>query len=322
MTSSDLMRRYVWRLRKWVRYATSNSQHHVPQGPGRVYRPGHLDGYFNDLTGKAQWQGLSDAQGVPIVQTDRGNKFSFPITVFQKGLAHWDLWLLSNREDMRERDKFLTIAEWGVRNMDANGGWRCWDKLGRGTSTPYSSMAQGEGISVLVRAHQETGEVRYRSAAFRARDAMVGEGASLGVACREAGGLILEEYPGSKMPAVLNGWIFSLMGLQDFQLAFPGERDAQSLEETLMTLANRLPDFDTGYWSQYDLGGRLASPFYHKLHIAQLQSLADTFPNQSAVFATTAKRWLAYQKSPVRNTRAVLVKIGQKLFDVENEEMA
>jgi hypothetical protein len=309
-------------MRKWARYATRNSQHHVPQGRGRIYRPHLLEGFFNDLTGKAHWQGLVDEHGVPIIQTDRGNRFSFPITVFQKGLAHWDLWLLSGRTNSCEREKFLIIAEWGVRNIDSNGGWKCWELFGRGTTCPYSSMAQGQGISVLSRAHLLTGDSRYRSAAFLARDEMLDPNSNLGVARREADDLILEEYPGSRMPAVLNGWMFSLMGVQDFQLAFPGERSGEPLEKSLSALANRLSDYDTGYWSQYDLQGRLASPFYHDLHIAQLQALADTFPEHGAVFARTAARWTAYRESPIHKYHAIAVKIRQKLVDIENEEMA
>lgn len=322
MGTVDLARRYIWRMRKWARYATRNSQHHVPQGRGRIYRPHCLDGYFNDLTGKARWQGLEDEQGVPIVQTDRGNQFSFPITVFQKGLAHWDLWLLSDRADTAQRKKFLTIADWGLLNIDQNGGWKCWELLGRGTASPYSSMAQGQGISVLSRAYISTGDERYRYAAIQARDEMLDPNSGIGVARREADGLVLEEYPGSRMPAVLNGWMFSLMGLQDFQLAFPGERSDEPLDETLAALASRLSGYDTGYWSQYDLGGRLASPFYHDLHIAQLRALADTFPRHSMAFARTADRWTSYRESPIHNLRAVTVKIRQKLTDLENEEMA
>ncbi|MBJ6126168.1 D-glucuronyl C5-epimerase family protein [Microvirga splendida] len=322
MERLDLARRYYFRLRKWARYAAGSSQHHVPQGRGRIYRPNQLEGYFNDLTGKSRWQGLCDNHGIPIVQTDRGNLFSFPITVFQKGLAHWDLWLLSGREDESERNRFLTIANWGADHIDDNGGWRCWDMLGRGAVSPYSSMAQGQGVSVLSRAYLATGDTRYRTPAYRARDEMADERSSIGVARYEADGLILEEYPTSKMPAVLNGWIFSLMGLKDFQLAFPNERSSQPLDATLTALSKRLPDYDTGYWSQYDLGGRLASPFYHDLHVAQLQALADTFPKHSAIFARTAHRWATYSASPMRKSHAVLVKIKQKLVDVDNEEMA
>jgi hypothetical protein len=151
---------------------------------------------------------------------------------------------------------------------------------------------------------------------------MVEEGSRLGVARRELDGIILEEYPGSKMPAVLNGWIFSLMGLNDFQIAFPGERSPEPLEETLAALSYRLLSYDTGYWSQYDLGGRIASPFYHNLHVAQLQALAETFPSQKSIFSTTATRWNEYQSSPSYKARAVLVKIRQKMSDIDNEEMA
>lgn len=99
-----VFRRYKWRMKKWARYAAGRSLHHAPQGVGLAYQPGRLEGYFNDLTGKTRWSGACDVDGIPIVTTDRGNKFSFPITVFQKGLGHWDLWLLSGKSSSKDRD--------------------------------------------------------------------------------------------------------------------------------------------------------------------------------------------------------------------------
>lgn len=322
MTKNGVLRRYFWRLRKWTRYATGRSLHNVPQGIGKAYRENQLRGYFNDLTGKTKWCGPLDSAGIPIVQTDSGRRFSFPITVFQKGLGHWDCYLLSAESSSDERDKFLAIADWAVRTLDQKGGWPCWDQLNRGTTTPYSSMAQGEGLSILARAYQLTYQESYRCAAFIAKDAMVNSRSGLGVARQTPEGLVLEEYPGSRMPAVLNGWVFSLMGLHDFELAFPGSATQALLEDCLSAFVATLPRYDTGYWSMYDLGGTIASPFYHRLHIVQLKTMARTFEKHEHTLMQFARCWETFETSKLKHTRALLLKIGQKLRDTENEEFS
>ncbi len=265
------------------------------------------------------WSGDCDDAGIPLVQTDRGNRFSFPITVFQKGLGHWDRWVLSDRTRTSEWNAFRAIADWAVRSLDARGGWPCWHLIDRGTSTPYSSMAQGQGISILARAYATTGDSDYLAAAERAATAMTQADSGLEVA-RHDDGLWLEEYPGSRMTMVLNGWIFSLMGLHDITYVSSSQAVRDALDETVATIARALPQYDCGYWSMYDLGGTIASPFYHRLHIAQLQALQKTFTQYDRVFAEVVERWQRYHDNPLTKSRALAVKVVQKMRDTGNEE--
>jgi hypothetical protein len=67
-------------------------------------------------------------------------------------------------------------------------------------------------------------------------------------------------------------------------------------------------------WSYYDTGGRLASPFYHDLHISRLEALhlltgESAFHDQMQAFPKGNSR--------MNRARCTLDKIKDKLFDKE-----
>ena len=67
------------------------------------------------------------------------------------------------------------------------------------------------------------------------------------------------------------------------------------------------------YWSKYDMGKRLCSPFYHRLHIAQLRVMFDLFGDE--IYAEYADKWSEYQNSFWKSQKAFLKKAIQKLFE-------
>lgn len=315
-----MLKRYLMRLGKWARYATGASYQHKPQNEGTRFVPGAIEGYFNDLRAKADFTGEMREE-VPVVKTDTAEAFFFPIVIFQWGLANWDLWLDSGRNDNLRRANVLAAARWAARAIDAQGGWLCWTGLVRPVTSNYSAMAQGEGASLLVRAHEIEPEEGYLALAERAIAFMLTPGPQQLV--RDWGDWkSLEEYPGNAMPAVLNGWCFALMGLEELSLVAPNQELCQARATYAEGLAKALPRFDTGYWSTYDLGGNLASPFYHNLHIAQLRSLARVFPEHASRFLEAADRFDRYRNSRICTLRAVGVKVVQKLLQPAVGEMA
>ena len=85
----------------------------------------------------------------------------------------------------------------------------------------------------------------------------------------------IEEYIVDPPTHILNGFIWALWGVYDYA-RWSGRSDAfQIWEAGVATLAKRLADFDTGWWSLYEArdGSRemLASRYYHTLHITQLR---------------------------------------------------
>ena len=85
----------------------------------------------------------------------------------------------------------------------------------------------------------------------------------------------IEEYIVDPPTHILNGFIWALWGVFDYA-RWSGRSDAFRIWEAgVATLAKRLADFDTGWWSLYEArdGSRemLASRYYHTLHITQLR---------------------------------------------------
>ena len=299
-------------LRRWGTVLLGRSYWHVPQGLGRSFVPGRLCGYYIDLTAKTRWNGLVDEAGLPVNEF-RGKQVYFPTTLLQKALGHWDLWLTSGQEDEVHRSAFLNIARWAVETQDEQGGWPVWPLVGLRYASPYSAMTQGEGISVLVRAYQLEQDPVYLDAARRALGPMHKPLKDGGTGRVVPEGLILEEVPIEKYKAILNGWVFALFGLYDYLLTEDSSEARQMLERSLSALVAHLPSYNAKYWSYYDLSGHLASPFYHRLHIAQLEALSLVFPEYAQVFNRLREQFMRQEMNVFCRTGAVMVKAYQKL---------
>jgi hypothetical protein len=114
-------------------------------------------------------------------------------------------------------------------------------------------------------------------------------------------------------PVVLNGWIFSIWGLYDYFKASRDPSYSDLVQKAVHSLAAEISLFDSSYWSQYDMGGKLASPFYHQLHIAQLRVMHDLFAEN--IFLEYAEKWQRYQQNRLYASWAIAVKGYQKLTE-------
>lgn len=305
-------RLYWLMLRHWAGLIGQRGYWHAPQGLGTQFVPGRLAGYFNDLTNKVNWSGATDGNGLPLNQLPSGESVYFPTAVFQKALGHWDLWLSNGSKNDEHQRAFLTTAQWAADHQDDNGGWTAWSQLGLHYESPYSALTQGEGVSLLVRATEMTGDRTFADRACEAGKLMLAPVEQDGLTRAVAEGLVFEEISNQQATTILNGWIFALFGLYDLCLACP-DRDLQDkMEQSLKALCAWLPRFDAGFWSLYETGGSLASPFYHQLHIAQLQALEKAFPSRSEVFSEMRQRFEWQASSRVRRMRAIACKAIQK----------
>jgi heparosan-N-sulfate-glucuronate 5-epimerase len=304
---------YLRMASRYGKMLAGNSYAHRDQDLGKHFVPGRLHGYYNDLTFKTDWRGPVDDRGLPLLRSPGGKLIHHPIVLLQKALGHWDSWLGSERHSPEHLISFLQIAGWALDTQDGDGGWETWSRLGIPNALPYSAMAQGEAMSVLVRAFSATGEDAYLEGARRALAPMLLPIESGGTSWRLPQGLILEEVPFREPKTILNGWIFALYGLYDLAIV-DGSPDARkALDDTLGALLSRLRVYDAGFWSFYDTAGTLASPFYHRLHIAQLEALGLSFPRHAGRFkglSATFRRQLA---SRTNVARAVTLKSYQKL---------
>ena len=257
-----------YQLKKWFRKYILRTQKSFRQGIGTVYSRDEVKGYYNDLREKVTDTPLPDGQ-LPKSYTVSGEQVYFSIGIFQYGLGAYDLYLLSGDEKMKAR--MLLCASWALENQRENGAWDTFANLY--PERPYSAMAQGEGVSLLVRAYLESGEQKYLESARRAVYFMLVPIEEGGVSIHDGKDLIFKEY--TERPVVLNGWIFALWGLFDYVKATGDKTIAAAYEGSLATLKRHIPHYDLGYWTRYDASQRIAAPAYHKLHMDQLAVLYD-----------------------------------------------
>ncbi|OPZ85144.1 MAG: hypothetical protein BWY74_04005 [Firmicutes bacterium ADurb.Bin419] len=296
----------LYKIKKWMDMLNGNSVHHVNQDEGKCYSKDEIKGYYNNLTEKVTRFGLSGNE-VPKSSVDTGETIYFSIEIFQYGLASYDLFLMFSDQSMLE--KTIACAEWAVGNQQTDGSWVTFEYENK--AHPYSSMAQGEGISLLARAFAATGEEKYKVATDKALEFMLKPVEEGGTTKYDGNDIYFLEC--THDPLILNGWIFSLWGVLDYWKLTKNEQVKDVLGRTLATMERRLPYFDMGYWSMYEDGKRICSPFYHKLHIAQLNVMYDLTGN--AVFKAYADKWERYLNSWWNRNRAFAKKAIQKVFE-------
>jgi len=295
------------------------SYQHRHQGLGKHFVPGRLSGYYNDLSGKIEWHGRVDQAGIPVIPAPGGKLDYHAIGVMQKALGHWDVWFASGMQSTYHWETFSQIARWALDFQDENGGWEIWPRFGKKGALPYSAMAQGEAISVLVRAFSVIEDEAYMEGARAALAPMLTPIDEGGTSWRGSEGLILEEVPYKVPNTILNGWIFALFGLYDLTLVDDSPDVREALEASLNALLAHLRTYDAGFWSFYDTSGTFASPFYHRLHIAQLKALGLVYPQYEKHFGGLRKSFEEHLASPLRVTRAVALKSYQKLHHPPEE---
>ncbi|MFC6619354.1 D-glucuronyl C5-epimerase family protein [Deinococcus radiophilus] len=239
-----------------------------------------------------------------------------PVTVAQYGLSHYGRFLKTNNS--LDRSKFLAHADALLTMQDQEGALR-YPFAYRYYATKQmlepgwvSGMAQGQAISVWVRAYKLTDDERYAAAAARALKFMkkpVEEGgtwASLkAISPRLAALGIPDEYPNQPSTYTLNGALFAMLGLYDLSVTAPEattRQDAQRmLDNSLEAMNHLLPLYDIGGFTSYDLAhitlkleGPHVAPRYHAAHIYLLHALYEATGKGSLKLYET--RWSSYVK--------------------------
>lgn len=305
----------VWRARigNWTSTALGRNYWDTAHGLGHHFEPGALADYYRDYSGKVNFAGAVDDAGLPLVQEPGREPFRHPLVLAQKALGHWSCWLHSSRSDGEHERAFLALATAFVEAQEPAGGWRIRSMEKPDYTAPYSAMAQGQVVSVLVRAFSHTALDAQLEAARRGAHFMLVPVEKGGTARHTSEGIVLEEYPKREPNSVLNGWVSALFGLYDLGLIDSDAELTRALESTVGTLVGYLPRYDAGFWSYYDTRGALASPYYQSVHLTQLRALELAFPEDAAAFASLRARFEAQQASGLCRARALLIKAVQKL---------
>jgi hypothetical protein len=282
-----------------------------------------LSEYYMLFSEKADYKGAYDSNGVP--QLDYHGKIGRqynPIAVAQYALGNYNLFRRTT--DPERQRKFFLAADWLLAHLEQNAhglsvwnhhfNWEYRDTL---RAPWYSALAQGQGISVLVRAHKESRKEKYLDAAKRALASFYYDVQEGGVAFTdESGDLWFEEYIVSPPTHILNGFIWASWGIYDYFLATQHPSAQDLFSRAVRTMLHNLDRYDLGFWSLYEQSGTrlpmVASPFYHRLHVVQLRIMHSLTGEQK--FAQVADRWDNYTRSRTNRARAVCYKSAFKLY--------
>uniref|UniRef100_A0AAF5DKY6 heparosan-N-sulfate-glucuronate 5-epimerase n=2 Tax=Strongyloides stercoralis TaxID=6248 RepID=A0AAF5DKY6_STRER len=213
-----------------------------------------------------------------------------------------------NQSSTAEMEMFMKAADWLVKNQEEDGGWN--------VSVPRSiadnklllqagwrsAMGQGHALSVLSRAYNfSNGKKEYYNTGLKSLNLFKKNASQKGVINNFFGYKWYEEYPTTPGTFVLNGFLYSLIGLYDFSKIKNPENDAESLfNDGIKSLKALLPLYDTGSGSLYDLrhvgigtAPNLARWDYHAVHVYLLKWICNIIKDCNDI-DTVANRWIAY----------------------------
>ena len=287
------------------------------------FQPGTLGQYYMPFLAKADYPGHFDDQSIPMLDYHGAVGLQYnPIAIAQYGLGNYNHYRRAGEEERKH--KFLMVADWLADNLEETPqGTRVWyhhfDWEYRDTLRApwYSALAQGQGVSVLVRAHMETNDTRYLDAAGHAFDTFARDVGDGGVTYTDKrGNLWFEETIVDPPTHILNGFLWASWGVYDYYLCTRDENAGRLFADAVQTLRDNLLRFDAGFWSLYEHSGTwmkmLASPFYHRLHIVQLRVMHRL--TADPVFAHYADQWDGYRRSFVKRNAALGYKALFKLL--------
>jgi len=148
--------------------------HDTPQANLNAAGWRDLGEYYMSFAQKADYAGDYDPAGIPLLNYHGAIGLQYnPIAIAQWGLGNCNLFCQTGNDELRK--KFLIAADWLCSHLELNSHrtwtWNHyfdWEYRSRLRAPWYSGLAQGQGISLLVRAHRETGSDAYLAAAERA----------------------------------------------------------------------------------------------------------------------------------------------------------
>jgi len=228
-----------------------------------------------------------DREGIPMFRYNPplGIRYS-PTAVALHALVHYQ---------RKEYGKFLRYVKWLVLNAYISG--RCallyfdFPFPPRAYSSHWvSGMTQGLAASVMARAFIYSNNEVYKILAEKFTKGMLIPIQNGGPFLVSGNDLWIEEYPLERPPKhVLNGFIFSILGIRDVYL-ITEERDYHDLFlRCTATLRRNMHLFDLGLWSRYD-ASVIAPPHYHFLNTL-LVYVIGLLVNAEDLLAT-ARRWM------------------------------
>lgn len=239
---------------------------------------------------------------IDYVAHNLGKRYN-PAAIALYALSQYNMFVDTGKDQYKE--SFLNHANWLVDNLIDKGKFGVWHYDFRWITPGYvcsppwiSSMAQGLGISVLIRACEMTKNEKYLEIAKKALvsfEVPISEGGVLYI--DKKGDVWYEEYACKKGAQVLNGVIFALIGVYEMYECNNDKNAKEIFDKGVQTLKRRLGDFNLNLlffkWSKYDNKFLIYSgQKYHDTHIKQMKWLYDN--TEEKLFYKYQKKWADY----------------------------
>ena len=278
-------------ISRHVNSALSRGVGYEPLPPGLFFDNDAVRGYYIDFRSK-------------ILSPDADSPSELlPGDLAQLALGWWERGLAGESGAFETFEHLCTLLEKSAEAADDGLRWAYDVAVPKFKILPptYSAMAQGQIASVFVRAYLHGSNPRHAEIALAAIESLVTEKGSELVTLTPLGP-VLEESEGTPGSHILNGWIFSLWGLWDVALGLGDERARATYDASLNCLRQMVDEYDVGWWTKYCLYPfrlpDLAKPFYHRLHIDQMDVLYRLTGFDE--FRDAAERWRRYNTTPRR----------------------
>lgn len=281
-----------------------------------------LGPYYMTFEKKAYYPGPFDNYDIPLLDYHGTiGKQYYSIAISQYALGNYNLFKKTGNSVNRER--FFANAGWLLDNLKPNEhGAYLWThsfdfEYFRTLKAPWhSGLAQGQGLSVLVRAYAETGASKFEIASDRVYETLKLPIAEGGVIYQDdQGHNWIEEYLVEPPTHILNGFIWALWGIYDYWLLTRKPEAFKLFQSYVDTIVKNLGRYDSGFWSYYELTPQrvkcIASNFYHRLHIVQLKIMHEMTGQPD--FMNYAEKWSRYLDNPLYRNLALAYKVGFKL---------
>jgi hypothetical protein len=219
---------------------------------------------------------LVDARGV-VYRYFPGHGYQFhPLANFARLNA-----LVSEERPLAARRLAYALVARGIPRRGALY-WEYTFPFG-GPSRWTSGFAQAVAAQALARAGALLADPSLERAAYRSFRAI-----TQSLLRPLSGGVWILEYDFTDM-AILNAQLQSLVSLDGYAALTDAPDVLRAVERLDVAARALLPQFDTGCWSRYSLGGNDADLNYHAYHVQLLRRLAATRPH--AIWSRTRDRW-------------------------------
>lgn len=267
---------------------------------GNISWDRELGAYYQDITpaivhiDNGVFAALDD-NGIPYILLQGGIKYYAPITTIQYALMQYDFYVKGIEID-KSKSIFINCVNW-LENITEplNNSIVIRQGFNKQYNIPkgwVSGMTQGQLISVFLRAYQLLNNEKYLDLSHRVFKSFYLEYEEGGFRrIDENGYLWFEEYPTKTPSYVLNGFIYSILGILDYYRVTRNSEAKNIWNECVKTLEVNLHKYDVWYWSVYDqLKEQLVSYYYQKnVHVPLMKIMY--LLTEKEIFNSYAIKW-------------------------------